>query len=579
MANELILIVEDNAQNLKLARDLLQVHGYRTIEAETGEDGVALATERAPDLVVMDIHLPGISGIEALAKLRARAGDARDPGDRVHRVGDAAGPERHHRGRLRRVREQADQPRGLPRGDRGGAGEEGGRVTAARILVVDDTPANVKLLVDLLSVNGFDVIPAGSGTEGLERAATDAPDLVLLDVMMPDLDGFTVCERLKANDATRDVPVIFLTALHETLEKVRAFSTGGVDYLTKPFEPRELLARVGTHLALRRAQREVEEQNARLREEIEAHQRSRAVIHCLEDEIRTGHDFREIVGRSPSLARLLDQLALVASTESTVLVLGETGTGKELVARAIHDRSPRRERPFVAVNCAALPRELVESELFGHEKGAFTGATQQRRGRFELADGGTLFLDEIGELPLEAQAKLLRVLQEREFERVGGTRTLRVDVRLVAATNRDLASRAAAGEFRADLFYRLNVVPVTVPPLRERREDIPLLVSHFLGEGRAQAGQVVRGRRARVPRARDELRLAGQRARARERRRARRDPCTRAGARGDRALWRTGRRPRRAGETDAPRPRRSPPARSRTWSAPTSSACSSRRAG
>jgi len=363
----------------------------------------------------------------------------------------------------------------------------------ARILVVDDTPANVKLLVDLLSVNGFDVIAAGSGTEGLERAAAGSPDLILLDVMMPDLDGVTVCERLKANEATRDVPVIFLTALHETLDKVRAFGAGGVDYLTKPFEPRELLARVGTHLSLRRAHREVAEQNARLREEIEAHQRSRAVIHCLEDEIRTGHDFREIVGRSPSLARLLDQLALVASTDSTVLVLGETGTGKELVARAIHDRSPRREHPLVKVNCAALPRELVESELFGHEKGAFTGATQQRRGRFELADGGTLFLDEVGELPLEAQAKLLRVLQEQEFERVGGTRTLRADVRLIAATNRDLGSRAAAGEFRADLFYRLNVFPVTVPALRERREDIPPLVAHFLAKSARKLGRSFEG--------------------------------------------------------------------------------------
>jgi DNA-binding NtrC family response regulator len=337
------------------------------------------------------------------------------------------------------------------------------------------------------------VIAARSGGEGLERAAADSPDLVLLDVMMPDLDGFTVCERLKAKAGTRDVPVIFITALHETLDKVRAFSAGGVDYITKPFEPRELLARVNTHLALRAAQRELEAQNARLREEIEAHGRSRAVIGALEDEIRSGHDFREIIGQAPALRRMLDQLALVAATDSTVLVLGETGTGKELIARAIHDRSPRRERPLVKLNCAALPRELVESELFGHEKGAFTGATQQRRGRFELADGGTLFLDEVGELPPEAQAKLLRVLQEQEFERVGGTRTLRTDVRLIAATNRDLGRRAEAGEFRPDLYFRLNVFPVTVPPLRERREDVPLLVAHFLAKAARKLGRQFAG--------------------------------------------------------------------------------------
>jgi DNA-binding NtrC family response regulator len=366
-------------------------------------------------------------------------------------------------------------------------------VTEARILIVDDTPTNVRLLADLLAVNGFAVLTADSGREGLARAAADCPDLILLDIMMPDLDGFTVCERLKANPALQDVPVIFLTALYETLDKVRAFSLGAVDYLTKPFEPRELLARVRTHLALRQARRELEAQNNRLREEIEAHRRSRAILHCLEDEIRTGHGSSEIVGRSPGLARLLDQLALVAATDSTVLVLGETGTGKELVARAIHDRSPRRDRPLVKVNCAALPRELVESELFGHEKGAFTGATQQRRGRFELADGGTLFLDEVGELPAEAQAKLLRVLQEQEFERVGGTQTLRTNVRLIAATNRDLGARAAAGEFRPDLFYRLNVFPVTVPALRDRREDIPLLVAHFLAKCERKLGKAFKG--------------------------------------------------------------------------------------
>jgi DNA-binding NtrC family response regulator len=366
-------------------------------------------------------------------------------------------------------------------------------VSGARILVIDDTPANRKLLVDLLSVNGFDAVAAASGTEGFDRAAAEPPDLILLDVMMPGVDGFAVCERLKAEDATRDVPVIFLTALHETLDKVRAFAIGGVDYLTKPFEPRELLARVGTHLALRRAHLELEASNAQLRAEIEAHQRSRAIVHCLEDEIRARHDFREIVGRSPGLVQMLDRLALVAATGSTVLVLGETGTGKELVARAIHDRSPRREGPLVTVNCAALPRELVESELFGHEKGAFTGATQQRRGRFELADGGTLFLDEIGELPLDAQAKLLRVLQEGEFERVGGARTLRSDVRLVAATNRDLDERVARGDFRADLFYRLNVFPLTVPPLRDRRADIPALVERFMARSARRLGKSFEG--------------------------------------------------------------------------------------
>jgi len=348
---------------------------------------------------------------------------------------------------------------------------------AATILIVDDEPLNVDLLEQELGSAGYRTLSAAGGEVALAAAVKSQPDLILLDVMMAGIDGYETCRQLKAGDATRAIPVIFLTALTDTFEKVRAFKAGAVDYVTKPFESEELLARVGIHVALRR--------------EIEAHRRSKATIHLLVDEIRSDRD--AFVGDSPGLRRVREQIAQVAPTESTVLIQGETGTGKELVARAIHDGSARSDRTLVKVNCAALPRELVESELFGHEKGAFTGAVQQRRGRFELADGGTLFLDEVGELPLEAQAKLLRVLQEREFERVGGTRSLRADVRVIAATNRDLQAQVAAGRFRSDLYYRLDVFPISLPPLRQRPTDIPHLVRHFAAKAARKLGRPLDG--------------------------------------------------------------------------------------
>ena len=357
------------------------------------------------------------------------------------------------------------------------------------ILIVDDELFNLDLLEQELDSLGYRIQTAGDGEAALRSVQADKPDLILLDIVMPKIDGFEVCRRLKADGGTRDIPVIFMTALSDVQDKVKAFAAGGVDYVTKPFQSEELMSRVRAHLELQQVRRNMAEQNERLQQEIDAHHRARQTIDYLREEIKADHNFAKIVGESQALKDVFDKVVRVADTDTTVLIQGETGTGKELLARAIHDRSARNRQTLVKVNCAALPHELIESELFGHEKGAFTGATQQRKGRFELADKGTIFLDEVSELSRAAQAKLLRVLQEQEFERVGGTKSLHVDVRVVAATNKDLTVEVESGAFRQDLLYRLNVFLIEVPPLRDRRADIPLLAAHFLNKVCADQGR------------------------------------------------------------------------------------------
>jgi formate hydrogenlyase transcriptional activator len=353
------------------------------------------------------------------------------------------------------------------------------------ILVVDDTPHNISILFDALSHYGYRVLTEQDGKSALEQVAYAQPDLILLDVMMPGMNGFETCRRLKANPATAEVPVIFMTASSETIDKVNGFNLGAVDYITKPFQLPEVLARVQTHLALQQMRHQLQQANevleARVTERTEALQKALTEVEALKDQLQAENTYlRDEIRQSTGFdGQVLRKVEQVAPTTTTVLILGESGTGKELLARAIHQRSSRKNQPLIKVNCAALPATLIESELFGHEKGAFTGATGQKIGRFELANNGTLFLDEIGEMPLDLQSKLLRVLQEGEFERVGGTKTVRVNVRVLAATNRTLETEIEAGRFREDLYYRLNVFPVRSLSLRERKEDIPLLVRHF----------------------------------------------------------------------------------------------------
>jgi len=334
------------------------------------------------------------------------------------------------------------------------------------ILVVDDEPNYLIILTEILRDEGFEVFAAENGEKARDIVRTTDLDLVLTDMQMPIMGGMELLRQVKA--INHNLPVIMLTAYGEVEKAVAAMRDGAFNYLTKPFKNDELIANITKAV----------EHYSLLRENIR-----------LRSEVKKRYSFAEMIGKNKQMQLLFSMIEKVAPTPASVLITGESGTGKELVARAIHNYSPRDKEPFISVNCAALPESLLESELFGHEKGAFTGAIALRKGRFELADRGTLFLDEIGEMALSLQAKLLRILQEKTFQRVGGAQEQKVDVRIVAATNKDLKAEVEAGRFREDLYYRLNVLHLHLPPLRERLDDIPLLAEHFVSKFARQLNQ------------------------------------------------------------------------------------------
>ena len=324
------------------------------------------------------------------------------------------------------------------------------------ILIVDDEKGILQSLSSILQDEGYDISTAENGADALKLAKEDTPLLVLLDIWLPDIDGIEVLRRIK--EQMPEIIIIMMSG-HGTIETaVKATKLGAYDFIEKPLS----LEKVSLIVKHAIDQQRLEEENLLLRQKVEKKY--------------------DLIGRSEGFGQLMEQIRIAGPSNGRVLISGENGTGKELVARKIHSESTRRNKPFVEVNCAAIPETLIESELFGHEKGAFTGATTMKKGKFELADGGTIFLDEIGDMSLATQAKVLRVLQEQEFQRVGGIKTIKVDVRVITASNKNLKEELKKGNFREDLFYRLNVIPISVPPLRERKEDIPLLINHFIME-------------------------------------------------------------------------------------------------
>jgi DNA-binding NtrC family response regulator len=332
-----------------------------------------------------------------------------------------------------------------------------------KILIVDDDKDMRDILSNLISSDGYKAITASNGRKALIKTRAHSPDLVLLDVRLPEIDGLKVLEEIKKMD--KNIPIIMLTAYEDVKSAVQAMKSGAFDYITKPFDNEEMALNIKRALQTRYLYREVENLRRRLEEKT---------------------DRARFMGESPRIKQVLNQVKLIAPTNMTVIIQGESGTGKELIARMIHEESLRHDKPFIAVDCGTIPENLVESELFGYEKGAFTGADKRKEGSFESANGGTLFLDEMINLPLSLQVKLLRVIQERKVQHLGGTKEIKIDVRIITATNAILSDEVKKGRFRGDLYYRLNEFNINLPPLREREEDIPSLAKYFLEEAKLE---------------------------------------------------------------------------------------------